>query len=270
MAGERRGAAPEGGGRLSGGQEGATHDRRILLFAKPPVPGRVKTRLAPLLGPEGAAELYAAFLEDVVAAVGRVEAEAELWLEPPAGQDRAGRAAARAEAAVLAERLGLGLRWQAEGTGLGARLRGAFERAFADGGAAAVALGSDHPTLPPARLAEAFRMLGTSQVTVGPSRDGGYYLIGLARSAWPAAADLFREVPWSTPRVLAVTRERIESLRLRARELPAWYDVDEPGDLAVLRRDVNADSRTAAALARLLPPEGAGGSPGAVPATPRP
>lgn len=244
--------------------------RRILLFAKPPVPGRVKTRLAPLLGPEGAAELYAAFLEDVVAAVRPVQAGAELWLEPATGEHPDRRATARAEGAALAERLGLRLRWQAEGEELGGRLRGAFDRAFADGVAEAVALGSDHPTLPPARLAEAFRALATARVTVGPSRDGGYYLIGLSRSAWPGAADLFREVPWSTPRVLAVTRGRIESLRLRARELPAWYDVDEPGDLAVLRRHVSPDSRTAAALARLLPSEEAGGSPGAVPATPRP
>lgn len=255
---------------MTGEPDRATHDRRILLFAKPPVPGRVKTRLAPLLGAEGAAELYAAFLEDVAAAVRSVEAEAELWLEPPAGEDRAGPAAVRAEGAALAERLGLGLRWQEEGGGLGARLRGAFERVFADGVAAAVALGSDHPTIPAARLADAFRALETSQVTVGPSRDGGYYLIGLTRSVWPAAADLFREVPWSTPRVLDVTRSRIERLRLRVRELPAWYDVDEPGDLAALRRDLDADSRTAAALARLLPSEGAAGASGALPATPRP
>lgn len=228
---------------------------RILLFGKPPSPGRVKTRLAPLIGSEGASSLYEAFLEDTAATVSAVRgAEPELWLEPR-GTDtlpRQGRApAAEAEGERLGRRLGLPVRWQ-EGAGLGARLRSAFEDAFGEKCPAALAVGSDHPTLPPARLEEALAALEEAEVVIGPSEDGGYYLLGLQRSVWPRAAALFEEIPWSTPAVLERTRRRIVSLGLSARELPPWYDVDEPEDVGRLREDLDPASRTAAVLARLL------------------
>ncbi len=249
----------------------APRSRRILLFARLPAPGRVKTRLTPLLGPRGAAELYAAFLEDTAAAVRAVEgAEPELWLEPPADRSGSRIPTAHRAAARLADRVGMRLRWQ-EGEGLGTRLRRAFEAAFADGVTAAVAVGSDHPTLPEARLSEAFRALEKAEVTIGPSRDGGYYLVGLRSAAWPSASILFRDMPWSTPRLLPRTRAAVERVGLTARELAEWYDIDEPEDLERLRGDVRSDSRTAAALDRLLPTGGERGPrPGARSAPPRP
>lgn len=218
--------------------------RRLLLFGKVPVPGRAKTRLARLLGSGRAARLYEAFLEDTAVRVRAVAgAEAELWLEPAGAPGR--EAGER-----LGRRLGLGVRWQ-EGEGLGERLRAAFAQAFDEGAEAAVAVGSDHPTLPLSRLPEAFAALETADVVLGPSEDGGYYALGLRRAAWPRAAELFRGVPWSTPHVLERTRRAIASLGLSARELEEWYDVDEPEDLGRLARDLEDGSRTAAVLARL-------------------
>lgn len=224
--------------------------RRLLVFGKLPAAGRVKTRLAPALGAEGAAALYAAFLEDTAASARRVDgAEVQLWLEAPGGGEGRDGLEGREAGRRLARRLGLGLRWQ-RGEELGERLRRAFARAFAEGADSAVAVGSDHPTLPPARIEAAFRALTTAEVAIGPSEDGGYYLIGLSRPAWPRAAELFRRIPWSTPRVLARTRAAVARLGLSTRELAPWYDVDVPRDLARLRRDLSLDSRTAAALAR--------------------
>lgn len=128
------------------------------------------------------------------------------------------------------------------GADLGARMAGALEDAFGGGAGRALIVGTDHPTLPPERLDRAFRLLASTDLVLGPSDDGGYYAIGLRRSAWPAARRLFRDVPWSTERVLGVTRSRAEGLGLSRRELPPWYDVDRPEDLERLRRDAAPES----------------------------
>lgn len=241
--------------------------RRLLLFGKIPAAGRTKTRLAPLLGAEGAAALYRAFLDDAVAMALRVGGvSVELWLEPPApGEPGPGRrsalpagppggpgaAGSGGEAARLSRRYGgIPVRWQ-EGEGLGARLATAFDRAFREGAERTMAVGSDHPTLPARLLEEGFEGLARAELVLGPSRDGGYYAIGLSRPAWPRASALFRGIPWSTGEVAARTRARASELGLRAVELAEWYDVDDPEDLELLKRDVSPGSRTARILARL-------------------
>lgn len=215
---------------------------RIVVFGKYPVPGRVKTRLQPLLGAEGAARLYRAFLWDCIEVARRVdEASVEVWLEGPA-----------AGPGDVEEPWTVPVRRQ-EGGSLGARLRHAFETSFQEGAGRTLVFGSDHPTLPPSHLSAALRALGRRDVVAGPSRDGGYYAIGIRRGAWPRAGSLFRAIPWSTPTVLELTRARARALGLRWAEVPAWYDVDVPRHLELLRGDLREGSRTAAALARLLP-----------------
>ena len=152
------------------------------------------------------------------------------------------------------------VRLQPEGS-LGVRLDMAFARAFGEGADCAVAVGSDHPTLPAGFVERAFEALGAGPLVLGPSSDGGYYAIGAHRSAWPAARTLFADAPWSTPGLLAWTRDRIESLGLECAELPEWYDVDRPEDLARMLRDLKEGSRTARAWARLAlrPATGAAG-----------
>ncbi len=145
-----------------------------------------------------------------------------------------------------------GLRFRHQiGADLGGRLRDAFETAFEEGCDDVVVTGSDHPTLPVDYVRGAFTALTATEVVVGPSADGGYYLIGLRRLTWPKAGGLFADMPWSTPEVLAATRERARSLGLRHVELPEWYDVDDPSDLPRLGRDADAGSHTARMLVRL-------------------
>lgn len=215
--------------------------RHLLLFGKVPEAGSTKTRLAPALGDDGAARLYRAFLEDTVRRTGAVEVEhRSLWLAGSVeGRERVGD-----------RRPGLDVRRQ-RGAGLGARMAHALETAFGEGAGRALIVGTDHPTLPPERLDRAFRLLDSTDLVLGPSDDGGYYAVGLRREAWPAAAGLFRDVPWSTGRVLDVTRERAEGAGLTRRELPAWYDVDRPSELERLRRDADPDSRSLRVLRSL-------------------
>ena len=198
--------------------------RRLVLYTKPAVPGRVKTRLLPALGSEEeAAALHRAFLDDVAGRLLAAEAAGafELWsawaLEAgeavPAGPGRA----FRQEGGDLGERLFRGLSRAAVGAGAGR----------AD---AVAALGSDHPTVRVETVTEAFdRVAAGAEVALGPSRDGGYYLIALAAPA--IAPGLFEGIDWSTDRVRAQTLERAAALGLRVELLPEGEDVDTPDDL---------------------------------------
>lgn len=206
--------------------------RRLLVFGRLPEAGRTKTRLIPALGPEGAAALYAAFLDDVVRRAPTVAAT-ELWV------------AARPDAIeqLRARYPEVRVRLQPEGD-LGDRLAAAFDAAFGDGIDHVVALGSDHPTLPPSCLERAFAALHDAHLVLGPTLDGGYYALGLRRPCWPDARTLFESAPWSTAGLLEWTRARAVELGLCHVELPGWYDVDGPADLDRLARDVNPESET--------------------------
>lgn len=214
-----------------------------------PDPGSTKTRLAPALGHGGAARLYRAFLQDTLRRTASVEAEGRsLWLA--GGED--GRRRARERYPDLPVR-------RQEGADLGARMAHALETAFAAGADRALIVGTDHPTLPSPRLDRAFRLLESVDLVLGPSDDGGYYAVGLRREAWPDGREIFREVPWSTGRVLEVTRDRAEGAGLTRRELAEWYDVDRPADLERLRRDAGPESRSLRVL-RALEARGPGGA----------
>ena len=215
--------------------------RHLILFGKVPEAGATKTRLAPALGASGAARLYRAFLDDTVRRTEAVEVERRgLWL---AGDDR-GRGRVRER------HPGLEVRAQ-RGDDLGERMARALEEAFSRGAGRALVVGTDHPTLPVERLERAFRLLASVDLVLGPSDDGGYYAVGVRREAWPGAAGIFRDVPWSTDRVLEVTRARARELGLSRRELPEWYDVDRPPELERLRGDAEPDSRSLRVLRAL-------------------
>lgn len=210
----------------------------MLIFAKLPRPGHVKTRLIPALGRDGAAELYRAFLDDTVRLAHRIEGvSSSLWVIPQPGAVR-----------KLRERYGAITVQQQSGGDLGERMRDAFDRAFASGADHAVLTGSDLPTLPSSYLIRAFEALKGAHLVLGPTEDGGYYAIGLRRYAWPGAAELFAGVSWSTSDVLAQTRQRAEALDLCHVELPTWYDVDEPQQLARLAEDLDPLSETGRTL----------------------
>lgn len=231
----------EPGARKPPAEGEAAGPRHLLLFGRVPEPGASKTRLAPALGEAGAARLYRAFLSDTVRLARRVEAERRvLWLAGDGeGIDRVGRRFPE-----------LPVRRQGDGD-LGRRMADALGRAFGEGAGRTLIVGTDHPTLSPSWLGRGFAHLRDEDLVLGPSRDGGYYAVGLRRRAWPRGRELFRSVPWSTDRVLEVTRSRAERAGLGRRELPEWYDVDRPGDLDRLLRDAGRHSRSAEVLRAL-------------------
>ena len=222
----------------------------LLLFAKSPVLGKVKTRLVPPLSPRGALDLYLAFLSDASSAYlkpGRWTAvlEAEPDPEDPA------------LAALFAPPWTR--RRQSPGD-LGDRLSGSFRREFALGAPAVLAVGSDHPALPVRLLEEALSALAAgSQIAVVPADDGGYCAIALTQAV--PLEPFFKGIPWSSPAVLGATQERAARLNIGLAVLESSYDVDRPEDVARLQTDIASRDPSAAdfpratarALSALLP-----------------
>ena len=203
----------------------------VAIMAKAPRPGTVKTRLCPPLLAAEAAALYRCFLLDKIAAVGTLVGTQPVIAYTPDD--------AHAEFCGLAPDFSL---LPQHGHDLGARLHTTLASLLAAGHAAAIAVDSDTPTLPSAFLQQAVNCLSQPgpDVVLGPTEDGGYYLIGVRL----AHRELFDGVPWSTSTVLEVTRRRAAAAGLRAAYLPSWFDVDTPDDLERLRRllDTNAES----------------------------
>jgi uncharacterized protein len=197
--------------------------RRLLLFTKPAREGRVKTRLIGDLTAAEAAALHAAFLEDLVDRLREGDFELQLaWALDAQDEMPAGPVP--------------GVRQQGED--LGERLYRALSEASRDG-SIVMALGSDHPTLPLALIHEAFERLEKgAEVVLGPAEDGGYYLIALRPDA--VEPGLFRDIPWSTDRVLSETLARCQGLAVEL--LPPASDVDTPEDLRRLAARLASDT----------------------------
>ncbi len=202
------------------------------MFVRAPVGGLAKTRLAPCLGPEGAAALYAAFVEDVISGVETAGLRLSLWT---AGDPEH-------ELFVDCARRGYELLAQPSGS-LDERICAALGEGINREGAAMV-VGSDAPTLPPEYLQRAAQSLETSELVLGPTHDGGYYLI--AARVMPN----LDTVRWSTEHALSdtVSVNAARSVTL----LPPWYDIDVEDDLRLLRMHLELDSTLAPATRRAL------------------
>lgn len=191
----------------------------LLVFTKPARPGRVKTRLIGELTAAEAAELHAAFRDDLCERLAGGDYRLEIAWDLDDGE------------AVPA---GPAPGTRQVGGDLGARLFHALTGA-ARRFEAVAAVGSDHPELAPATVDDAFRRLAAgADVVLGPVADGGYFLIALRRDA--VRRELFEGVAWSTETVLADTLARARALGLAAELLPPGHDVDRPADLAALAR----------------------------------
>ncbi|MBI4540497.1 MAG: TIGR04283 family arsenosugar biosynthesis glycosyltransferase [Gemmatimonadetes bacterium] len=210
------GVAPE---RLARWYRPEPPPRRVLLvFAKAPDPGRVKTRLAADLGAQAAAELYRTLGRRVFDQVRDGPYEVVVCYDPPSAE-------ARVREWLAAPKH---TRFEPQAGGdLGARLRDAFDAAFAGGASAVCAIGTDVPALDRAVVGRAFRTLASHDVVFGPALDGGYYLVGLAARR----PELFHGIPWSTATVLEASRAAAGRLGLRIAELQPLADVDTPRDL---------------------------------------
>lgn len=200
---------------------GTDAGRTLLVFAKEPTPGKVKTRLAREVGGEAAANIYRLLGRAVVDQVREGGYRTVVCFDPPGSLGRI---------EDWLDPQGLEFRAQGEGD-LGDRLAVAFREAFTVA-SRVIAIGTDAPGVDAKVVEEAFRRLDEADLVLGPARDGGYYLVGLQRHR----TELFLGIPWSTERVLEVTKAKAQALGLKTALLPVRSDVDTLNDWKVLRR----------------------------------
>ncbi len=208
-------------------------DAALILFAKAPIPGQVKTRLCPPLTPDEAATLHGSFVLDALERSRDAVTQGRLSL------DRFVACSPSPEHVffkVLEERHHVGLLPQI-GEDLGLRMRQAFQTVLAQGYRRVLLVGTDLPSLPSSRHGEALRLLADHDVVLGPALDGGYYLIGLTR----LIPELFVDIPWSTDQVFPLTVKKTEALGLRTALLPACRDVDRLEDVLALIEESGTD-----------------------------
>lgn len=197
-----------------------------VVMAKPSEPGHAKTRLADAIGEQEAANLYSAFLEDTA----RTLDDASIPGTSELGLVLAHEGEPDHESYEPFREYDFHAVPQGEGD-LGDKLSRVVEYCFEHGAQRTVVVGSDSPTLLDRHLAETFERLRGNDVVLGPSFDGGYYLVGL-RSADVA---IFDDIDWSTNRVLAQTLRRAKSRALLCELIEFWYDIDTFEDLERLQ-----------------------------------
>ena len=193
-------------------------DSKLIVLAKAPVPGQVKTRLQPRVSPEDAAKLQAFFIQHTLRLASRLEGvDVELWCAPEISHP-VFRQCANKYKVVLK---------QQQGNDLGERMAHTLQEALRDY-QQAVVIGTDCPELTPEYLEDAFSRLRQGIMTVlGPASDGGYVLLGLRRFS-PV---LFSDIKWGSDQVLFETRERLHQLGWDWIELNTLRDIDTPADL---------------------------------------
>ncbi len=215
----------------------------LVIFAKAPLPGQVKTRLIGTLSPEEAAELQVCFLRDTFAAMQEVQEEREnlslVLCYTPVDEIEAFEAADLDGCLLLAQ----------TGNDLGERLKNCCADLFQFGFSSIVIIGADSPTLPAEIILESFDQLeNEAEVVMGPASDGGYYLIGLNS----LHAGLFANINWSKPTVFAETIAAIQTLKLKFATLLIWDDIDTPEDLKILQSQINQQAVNPRATAKFL------------------
>lgn len=211
----------------------------LVVVAKAPIPGSVKTRLTPPLSPSEAARLACALLEDLLRKVeGIPQTHLVVAVEPPEAASWMRSLAPRAE--IVPQIAG----------DLGARMSAIVADRFAGGASAVLLMGSDHPTLARAEIDQALRWLqeGGDPLVIGPTQDGGYYLIGLTRPH----PELFNQIHWSSPTVLQETLSRAQGAHLKVRQLSVCHDIDTIDDVVRLQEEISHHRDIAPATAHWL------------------
>jgi uncharacterized protein len=215
--------------------------RALLVFAKTPKPGKVKTRLRAAVSPEVAAALHEACIEDTLQLVRKMRGyDVFVFAAGGVSYFRA-----------LVKKQGSGARVRVlpqRGADLGARMEGAFRKCFAMGYREVVVIGTDTPWMGAERVRRAFAELKANDLVIGPAEDGGYYLLGM-RMFVP---EIFRKIPWSTGRVLELTLKVVGKAKLRGKLLRRDFDLDRPEDLRRAARMLKRRPRLAPALAAAI------------------
>jgi rSAM/selenodomain-associated transferase 1 len=206
--------------------------KAIILFARDPVMGKVKTRLAPFLNPDVILELYTRFLNDSIDKICQIKtANPFIGVHPSDSSGYFSRASANQEhsPAVFLQK----------GGDLGEKMLNAFKARFDEGYEHVVIIGSDSPSLPVAYIETALN--SKKDLVIGPSTDGGYYLIGMCQKP----VDVFSGgMDWGSEKVLRQTLDRVESYGSSLELLPPWYDVDRAEDLKFLKTHLELIART--------------------------
>ncbi|MCY3488249.1 MAG: TIGR04282 family arsenosugar biosynthesis glycosyltransferase [Bacteroidetes bacterium] len=196
--------------------------RALIVFARSLKSGQVKSRLTKLISAQEATDLYRMFLMDSLKQYASLNVAVRLYMSDGIPPD------IPVYGAVIRQQCG---------KGLGERMRHAFQETTAAGYRQMVIIGTDHPTLPDAFIQDAFRALSdSSSICIGPTEDGGYYLLGMN----PFIDGLFDDMIYSRPDVFELTLTRAYQSGANVVQLPKWYDVDTPDDLRRLASEEEA------------------------------
>ena len=203
----------------------------LAVMAKAPRPGKVKTRLSPPLTLEQTAALNICFLKDTTESIRGVAHAAGLICYTPIGDETAFDGLLPEEFALIPQR----------GDGFGERLHAAATDILACGFGSVCLIDSDSPTVPSQAFEMAVQELAKpgDRIVLGPSQDGGYYLIGLKQPH----AEPFERITWSTGSVADETRQRCREAGIEVTDLPLWYDVDDAATLTILHAELLLGSR---------------------------
>ncbi|MDT7043253.1 TIGR04282 family arsenosugar biosynthesis glycosyltransferase [Candidatus Nitronereus thalassa] len=214
----------------------------LIIFAKAPLPGQVKTRLCPPLTPDEAASLHGSMVMDVAEHTRDIRNLDRFLACTPSSEHGFFQTLAARYGVVLCEQVG---------NDLGQRMHNALAEVLSKGYRYALVIGTDIPTLSPKTYKDALFLLNKHDVVIGPTHDGGYYLIGLKQPS----PQLFQEVPWSTETVCALTQSKAATLGLTVGQLPTERDLDTFSDLHGIMTETprrKMSTRTTTVLQTLL------------------
>jgi rSAM/selenodomain-associated transferase 1 len=219
-------------------------DNCVLFFVKFPVRGKVKTRLAGELGENAVVELYRNFVLDTLSALRKLNIPFRICFNPESAGDK------------FKEWLGEKYIYSAqEGSNLGERMKNALARIFEENYSRAILIGSDSPDLPADFLIEALQSLESHDAVIGPSSDGGYYLIGFSKAHF--LPETFEGILWSTGNVFQQTIGFLKRNSVNVHILPQWSDIDTPADLReLIERNRKTSFNKSKTFAYLLQTEG--------------
>lgn len=212
--------------------------KAVIVFLKVPEKGRVKTRLAQFLDETFVLELYKGFVGDILDALKNC-GETKLYSWPPGKRQ------------LLENWLGTRYHFFAQnGNNIGQRMSNAFIDTFKSGTAHALLIGTDIPELSENVIFKAYRALQTTDAVIGPSSDGGYYLIGFQKTAF--SKNIFKGIDWSTHRVLDQTLQAMDNRGIVYTLLPKLADIDTLEDLNALTGRVKKGGKTGERTRRIL------------------
>lgn len=210
----------------------------LIVFAKEPKAGKVKTRLQGYLSEKMCVKLYKAFLVDTLELARGIKCFDKVLAY----------ASTRRQPEYLKTIAGGFLFYKQTGSDLGERMHNAFKFAGRMDSDKTVLIGSDSPNLPAKYIKEAYGRLDKNDIVLGPSRDGGYYLIGLKEPC----GMLFKGIKWSSGTVFDNTVKNAENTGKKLSILEKWYDVDDYSGLALLKKDLKKDKKSAPCARELL------------------